>query len=54
MKNPDRVRKIKSLESRSKTERQSQIFMETPYRNMSLLEDLLQLLNGETMLCIAA
>jgi 16S rRNA (cytidine1402-2'-O)-methyltransferase len=53
VKNPDRVRKIKSLESRSKAENQSQIFMETPYRNMSLLEDILQTLNSETLLCIA-
>jgi 16S rRNA (cytidine1402-2'-O)-methyltransferase len=54
IKNPDRVRKLKSLEVRSKIEKQSQIFMETPYRNMSLLEDMLQTLNPETLLCIAA
>ena len=54
VKNPDRIRKLKSLESRSTTENQSQIFMETPYRNMSLLEDAMQSLGGETLLCIAA
>jgi 16S rRNA (cytidine1402-2'-O)-methyltransferase len=54
VKNPDRIKKIKSLEVRSRMEKQSQIFMETPYRNMSLLEDLLQTLNSETLLCIAA
>jgi 16S rRNA (cytidine1402-2'-O)-methyltransferase len=32
---------------------QSQIFIETPYRNNKLLEDLIQILNQETHLCIA-
>jgi 16S rRNA (cytidine1402-2'-O)-methyltransferase len=54
VKNPDRSRKLKSLESRSRIENQSQIFMETPYRNMSLLEDALESLAPETLLCIAA
>jgi 16S rRNA (cytidine1402-2'-O)-methyltransferase len=54
VKNPERIRKLKSLESRSRAEKQSQIFMETPYRNMSLLEDILQALNSETLMCIAA
>jgi 16S rRNA (cytidine1402-2'-O)-methyltransferase len=54
VKSMDRIRKIKSLEVRSKAEKQSQIFMETPYRNMSLLEDIIQTLNPETYLCIAA
>ena len=54
IKNPERLRKIKSLESRSKIEKQSQIFMETPYRNLSLLDDLLVSLHSETLLCIAS
>jgi len=54
VKSPDRMRKLKSLEFRSRAEKQSQIFMETPYRNMSLLEDVLQSLGSETLLCIAA
>ena len=32
----------------------SQIFMETPYRNNQLLEDLIKFLNPNTKLCIAA
>jgi 16S rRNA (cytidine1402-2'-O)-methyltransferase len=49
----ERIKKIQFLESRSKTEQQSQIFMETPYRNMKLLEDLLNTCKTSTMLCIA-
>jgi 16S rRNA (cytidine1402-2'-O)-methyltransferase len=48
-----RKRKIKSLESLSKSKAQTQIFMETPYRNMKLLDDLLILLDPATHLCIA-
>ncbi len=54
IKKPERIRKLKLLEARSKSERQSQIFMETPYRNMSLVEDLLNQLQPETLLCIAS
>jgi 16S rRNA (cytidine1402-2'-O)-methyltransferase len=43
---------FKSLE-RISFENQSQIFIETPYRNNKLLEDLIQTLNPETHLCIA-
>lgn len=32
---------------------QTQLFMETPYRNMALLEDVLKTLKGSTKLCIA-
>jgi 16S rRNA (cytidine1402-2'-O)-methyltransferase len=49
----ERIKKIQFLESRSKTEHQSQIFMETPYRNMKLLEDILNSCKPFTMLCIA-
>lgn len=49
----ERKRKIKSLESLSKKTGQSQIFMETPYRNEKLLKDLVSILNPETKLCIA-
>ena len=44
---------IKNLEIRSQKWDQSQIFMETPYRNEKLLEDLKQTLERETKLCIA-
>lgn len=49
-----KVKALKSLEQTAKSKNQTQIFMETPYRNNSLLEDVLQNLNPETLLCIAA
>ena len=50
----DRAKRIRQLESRSSTEKQAQIFIETPYRNNQLLEDLLVVCSDHTMLCIAA
>ncbi|MBE0391423.1 SAM-dependent methyltransferase [Flavobacterium sp. PL002] len=44
---------FKTLERVSFEKNQSQIFIETPYRNNKLLEDLVQTLNPETHLCIA-
>lgn len=49
----ERKKAIKALESKSQKTDQSQIFMETPYRNEKLLEDLKQVLNHNTQLCIA-
>jgi len=50
----ERQRAIKDLERRSATEHQTQIFIEAPYRNMPLLEDILQACHDQTRLCIAA
>ena len=44
---------LKSLEKLSFDKNQSQIFIETPYRNNKLLEDILQALQPTTHLCIA-
>src|SRR6478735_5370422 len=44
---------FKSLERISFEKNQSQIFIETPYRNNKLLEDLIQTLHPDTHLCIA-
>jgi 16S rRNA (cytidine1402-2'-O)-methyltransferase len=44
---------IKEMEIRSKREKQTQIFIETPYRNMRLYEELVKICNSETLLCIA-
>ncbi len=49
----DLTNAIRKLEQQSRTEKQSQIFMETPYRNMQLLEILLKHCHGATLLCIA-
>ncbi len=51
--NSQRISKIKLLENRSAKEGQSQIFMDTPYRNDKLLSDLLSVLNSQTYLCLA-
>lgn len=50
----ERVKAIRNLEQRSLRERQTQLFIETPYRNDNLLKDLLQNCSAETRLCIAA
>ena len=41
VKPPERARAIKALERRAQTEHQSQIFIEAPYRNVKLVEQLL-------------
>lgn len=50
----DRKAALKSLERLSKDKNQSQIFIETPYRNEKMFSDLIQILHSETKLCIAA
>jgi len=54
IKNPEKSVQIKMLEKRMQTEGQTQIFIETPYRNLQLLDDLLKNCDQQTMLCIAA
>jgi 16S rRNA (cytidine1402-2'-O)-methyltransferase len=49
----ERSRRIKELELLSRKEGSTQIFIETPYRNLSLLESLLKNCLGGTRLCIA-
>ena len=48
-----RQRTIRQLEQRSRTENQTQCFMETPYRNQQLFEDIVQAAHPDTLLCIA-
>ena len=50
----ERVRKLKLLESRAISEKQTQLFIETPYRNAKLLADILNTCKPSTRLCIAA
>ena len=49
----ERVQKIKLYEKRSMNESQTQIFIETPYRNQALLADLIATLQPTTRLCVA-
>lgn len=50
----ERARKLKHLESRACSERQTQLFIETPYRNARMFEDILKTCRPQTRLCIAA
>lgn len=50
----ERVKRLKALESRAYAEDQTQLFIETPYRNDKMLADILQHCRPQTRLCIAA
>ncbi len=50
----ERMKKIQRLEEYARGRKETQLFIEAPYRNNQLLSDLLQYLSGETRLCIAA
>ncbi len=49
-----RIQRLKQLESRASSERQTQIFIETPYRNNQLVQDMVATLKPNTLLCIAS
>jgi 16S rRNA (cytidine1402-2'-O)-methyltransferase len=49
----DRERKIRELEKRSRAGKETQLFIETPYRNDALLESLLSACSSSTALCVA-
>jgi 16S rRNA (cytidine1402-2'-O)-methyltransferase len=49
----ERSRRIRELELLSRREGSAQIFIETPYRNQTLLESLVKTCAGTTRLCIA-
>ncbi len=50
----ERVKKLKQLEQRVYSEDQTQLFIETPYRNNKMAEDILHNCRPQTRLCIAA
>lgn len=49
-----KIEKIKLLESRIYSENQTQLFIETPYRNNKFVEDMIRICKPSTKLCIAA
>jgi 16S rRNA (cytidine1402-2'-O)-methyltransferase len=49
----ERTRKIKQLEQRAYSEDQTQIFIETPYRNHKMIEELVRTCRPTTRLCVA-
>ena len=50
----ERANKVKQLEKLAHTQKQTQIFMETPYRNNQLLEVILKTCRSQSKLCIAS
>lgn len=50
----ERAKKLKALEQRVYNEDQTQLFIETPYRNHKMIEEILQACRPQTKLCIAA
>ncbi|MCI6644076.1 MAG: SAM-dependent methyltransferase, partial [Bacteroidales bacterium] len=50
----ERQKRLKQLEGRSQTEDQTQLFIETPYRNGKMIKDVLSACAPSTRFCIAA
>jgi 16S rRNA (cytidine1402-2'-O)-methyltransferase len=46
-------KRIKELELRSRQEKKTQLFIETPYRNHSLMERLIKVCQNSTLICVA-
>lgn len=53
VKPPERSKALKALERRAHAEHQSQIFIEAPYRNVKLMEQMLQVCSPDTLLTVA-
>ena len=50
----ERTKRLKQLEARAKAEKQTQLFIETPYRNAKLFADICNACAPTTRLCVAA
>ncbi|TVR77611.1 MAG: SAM-dependent methyltransferase [Chitinophagaceae bacterium] len=50
----EKIKSLKYLENESKAKNQTQLFMETPYRNIKFLAFILKTLNPSTFLCVAS
>ena len=53
VKKPELVKALKRIEQQALRFHQTQIFIETPYRNQALIEQILGVLNTNTLFCIA-
>lgn len=51
---PERSRRVAELERASRRERRTQIFIETPYRNVALYKVLIETCRPDTLLCLAS
>ncbi len=54
IKEEERAARLRALEKEAVQRNQTQIFMETPYRNNAMLQTLLRALGPQTRLCVAA
>ncbi len=50
----EKLASLKQLEQESRKKRQTQLWIETPYRNSAMIETMLQSLQGSTQMCVAA
>ncbi len=50
----ERAKRLKQLEGRIYTEHQTQLFIETPYRNNKMVDEIMKHCKPQTRLCIAA
>ena len=50
----ERAAKIRQLENRAWNGKQTQLFIEAPYRNLKMLESILNSCRNETLVCVAA
>lgn len=50
----ERAKTLKHLESRAYAEHQTQLFIETPYRNLKMFDDIVRTCRPQTRLCVAA
>lgn len=50
----ERTRTLRKLEQRACSEDQTQIFIETPYRNQKMIQELVKTLKPQTRICVAA
>jgi 16S rRNA (cytidine1402-2'-O)-methyltransferase len=51
---PERIKMIKELELQSQKKKQTQLFIETPYRNNQVFADILAHCKDQTQVCVAA
>ena len=54
IKGPERALKIKTLERQSFANDETELFIETPFRNNAMIEDLVKNCHPSTMLCVAS
>ena len=52
-KDVDRSKALRELEAESRKRQQTQLFIETPYRNRAMFDAILQYCQGKTRLCVA-